>query len=123
MNKDRANRNILQFKNGFKVFHVKNEGICIAPTNRNIVHSDVMQFKYYDTDSKILKIWNCLHKVILKMKVFAEHLQRAQIEILYTLMQSCKMSKLLHGAKPSTQILPEENLVNRDNFYTLVEPN
>ena len=32
-------------------------------SNRNCtvynVHSDVMQFKYYDTDSKFLKILNC----------------------------------------------------------------
>ena len=41
MNKDRANRNILQFKNGFKVFHVKNEGICIAPTFKDFEYFEL----------------------------------------------------------------------------------
>ena len=34
-------------------FNIENEGICRAPTkgaNRNIVHSDVMQFKFPETD-------------------------------------------------------------------------
>ena len=30
--------------------------------------------------------------------------------------QSCRMSIFLHGAKPSSQILPDEKRVNRDHF-------
>ena len=32
--------------------------------------------------------------------------------------QSCEMSILLHGPKPSKQILPQDNCVYRDNFGT-----
>ena len=32
--------------------------------------------------------------------------------------QSCEMSNILQGAKPSNQILPKEKRVNRDNFCT-----
>ena len=35
--------------------------------------------------------------------------------------QSCRMSIFLHGAKPSSQILPEEKHVNRDHFGTKID--
>ena len=35
--------------------------------------------------------------------------------------QSCRMSIFLHGAKPSSQILPEEKRVNRDHFGTKID--
>ena len=37
--------------------------------------------------------------------------------------QSCEMSILLHGAKPSNQILPEEKHVNRDSLDAKIEQN
>ena len=36
-------------------------------------------------------------------------------------VQSCRMSIFLHGAKPSSQILPEEKRVNRDHFGTKID--
>ena len=43
--------------------------------------------------------------------------------LFYIYIQSCKMSNILHGAKPSNQILPEEKRVNRDNVRTKIKQN
>ena len=40
------------------------------------------------------------------------------IAFLWPYLQSCKMSILLHGAKSSNKILPQEKHVNCDNFGT-----